>query len=597
MQISNKIRKDLFDKIRSRCSDLSIGDENGNVTNEPENATFFEFSYTDQDSEELGKISISLQDNEDEKDEIVVIFSQDIVKDQPSETRSRWFDFLKDLRGFAKKRLLNFSIRDIRKSNLTKRDYKFLSNNKTGENEMNESLLYGTSTNSYQKIGGARIHIKHNQPINTESAHGRNYKIGRIYVESPDGEKFKYPRNHLNGARAMALHVSEGGNPYDDFGKYITGLSEELASLKKFNMYMNRNGVMAEALANYTSIVKERSTSVRKEIKNLQNMAFYQEKISNFQPAIVEQVPKDIEEAWVEQLTIKQFNEELKDIFPYIYNLVGNNYISEVTADDLDVDERTLSKAELKRRNDIVDGMSDADFKKRYGKRWRNVMFATATNQAKGGRESSVQTLGKQQIPLGEFILSYFDRETMQFPKGETAVLTMVEKNYGDQYVKPASEFIGQVSERMQGFHTEANDFSSRSRQNDPLVLSAVWRSPERTAKINELLLKSEQAREKLYNKILDAFNGDVSEARKNTPPAIWKVLTASESAARIWEPPSKKGRGKKVTDPETGMWHTQRTTKSPSARTKLKKAGNKSKDSKFFKSYGDKLDPSKKPR
>ena len=26
----------------------------------------------------------------------------------------------------------------------------------------------------------------------------------------------EYPFRHLNGARAMAQHVSEGGNPYDD---------------------------------------------------------------------------------------------------------------------------------------------------------------------------------------------------------------------------------------------------------------------------------------------------------------------------------------------------------------------------------------------
>ena len=36
------------------------------------------------------------------------------------------------------------------------------------------------------------------------------------------------PMKHINGARAMARHVAEGGNPYDDFGKHIIVLSEEL---------------------------------------------------------------------------------------------------------------------------------------------------------------------------------------------------------------------------------------------------------------------------------------------------------------------------------------------------------------------------------
>ena len=51
----------------------------------------------------------------------------------------------------------------------------------------------------------------------------------------------------------------------------------------------------------------------------------------------------------------------------------------------------------------------------------------------------------KPKTPLGEFILSYYDRETGSFPKGETAILTMVEKDYGDEYVRPAHSFIEQV--------------------------------------------------------------------------------------------------------------------------------------------------------
>jgi hypothetical protein len=48
--------------------------------------------------------------------------------------------------------------------------------------------------------------------------------------------------------------------------------------------------------------------------------------------------------------------------------------------------------------------------------------------------------------PLGEFILSYYDRETGKFPKGETAVLTMVEKDYGEQFIEPAKAFIEQIN-------------------------------------------------------------------------------------------------------------------------------------------------------
>ena len=35
-----------------------------------------------------------------------------------------------------------------------------------------------------------------------------------------------------------------------------------------------------------------------------------------------------------------------------------------------------------------------------------------------------------------------YDRHTGQFPKGETAVLTAVEKDFGESFIDPAKQFI-----------------------------------------------------------------------------------------------------------------------------------------------------------
>ena len=55
--------------------------------------------------------------------------------------------------------------------------------------------------------------------------------------------------------------------------------------------------------------------------------------------------------------------------------------------DDKELDERSLTKGEEKKREKYVKGMkkSKADFKKRYGKRGEEVMYATATKMAKEG--------------------------------------------------------------------------------------------------------------------------------------------------------------------------------------------------------------------
>jgi len=317
MQKFDRISEDLFKKLRGKFPAITIGDAEGNVTNEPSEARFFDFSYNN-DGTDIGKVSISISEQEG----LTVIYSNDIVEFQDDITKKQWFNFLKELRVFSKKRLLDFSIRDINKSNLTKKDYKFLATNRSGDGKMTESKLYGTSRVSYQKVGEARIIIKHTESINQESATGRTQKIGKIYIESPEGERFKYPYKHLSGARAMARHVAEGGNTYDDFGKHIVGLSEEMAKLRKFKNYMSRSAVMAESLAGYTDIVKERIATVKKEIASLQKPAYYKEAFETFNPPVLEDVPSDVAENWIDELTIKQFNEELQDIFPYIYNLV-----------------------------------------------------------------------------------------------------------------------------------------------------------------------------------------------------------------------------------------------------------------------------------
>ena len=322
MKNLDSIANELFNKIRGRYPSITVGDADATITNAPKEARFFEFDFAEDK-----KVSISL----DEKD-LTIMYSQKLFDDQDVASKSNWFAFLKELRQFAKKRMLNFDTRDITKSNLDKRDYQTLST----EKQMSESKLYGTSRTSFQDIGSAKMVIKHTQPINQEQPAGRTRDIAGIYIESKDGERFKYPIRHMNGARAMAMHVSEGGNPYDDFGKHIVGLSEELSKLRKFKTYMNRSNVMAEGLAGYMDVVNDRIETVKKTTHALQSKTRYKEAFENFDKTVLEEVPEDVSNTWIDELTIKQFNEELKGVFPYIYKLVSEaNKVKELGPEDI----------------------------------------------------------------------------------------------------------------------------------------------------------------------------------------------------------------------------------------------------------------------
>tara|TARA_B100000214_G_scaffold58548_1_gene37885 strand:- start:1015 stop:2568 length:1554 start_codon:yes stop_codon:yes gene_type:complete len=497
MQEFDKIGEDLFNKIRGRFPSITIGNEAGEVINEPSQARFFDFEYKEA-GKVLGNVSVNITEDEG----MTVIYSKDFISKEDSMTKDNWYGFLKELRLFAKKRMLEFSIRDITKTNLNKRDYQFLSN-KVGDETMAESKLYGTSRISYQDVDGARLVLKHTESVNDEKVSGRIRHIGSIYIESSEGERFKYPYKHLNGARAMARHVAEGGNAYDDFGKHIVSLSEEMAKLRKFKNYMNRSSVMAEGLSDYTDAVNDRIVTVRKTISNLQKKAYYKETFDAFTPAVMEDVPADVAENWIDQLTIKQFNEELKDIFPYVFKLVSEvTKAKELGPDDLVAEDGCtpahrkankkkkakeeiaiedafdewmgqfgegamkdllVNKCETMSREDFVDdagdyGMTDEEA----GEMWDNVNGVNDEHDDeidikidKDGTMSKAEK--KDKTPLGEFILSYYDRETGEFPKGETAVLTMVEKDYGEQFIEPAKAFIEQINATYEEYQMKAN--------------------------------------------------------------------------------------------------------------------------------------------
>lgn len=337
MSNMDNISEQLFAKIRGRFPSVTLGDEQGVVTDEPKLARYFDFDYkVGEDS--LGKVSISLTEKE-----IAIMYNNTFISEQPDSIKKEWYDFLKEIRVFSKRNMLNFDTRDITKSNLDKRDYAHLTKT-AGEKTMSESKMYGTSRTSYEDVDKARLVLKHTQPVNMEVPGARTQHVHSIYIESENGERFKYPFRHLNGARALARHVSEGGNLYDDFGKHIVSLSEELSKLRQFKTYMNRSAVMAEGLKGYMDLVNERLDTIKTEVLKLQRAGHYAETIKDFKPSVMEEVPEELQNSWIDELTIRTFNEELKNVFPYINRLVSEkNKIQEVGPSDMGMNKYGLS--------------------------------------------------------------------------------------------------------------------------------------------------------------------------------------------------------------------------------------------------------------
>jgi len=329
----DKIALDLYGKIQTRFPNIKIGDESGEVLSKKADiphARFFEFDYKEQ-GVSLGTVAITL----DEDDGVVVEISGDLADSKHPSA----FKFFRSFRQFAKDRLLNFDIQNIGKDSLDKRDYNFKAKHKeiAPMEPIMENKMYGTSKISYQDLGEARLVVKHSQPVNLDLAAGRTMHIESIYVENSQGERFKYPVKHLNGARALAEHLKAGGIPYDAIGKHITSLSEELAQLRKFKGYVNRNEALSEAMGGITDVVFNRIEENKKEVNGLQRPAYYQAFAESFKARDEQMIPEEIMSDFIDRLTIRTFNEDLRTAFPYIFRLIDESEIPvrELTPDDL----------------------------------------------------------------------------------------------------------------------------------------------------------------------------------------------------------------------------------------------------------------------
>lgn len=433
---------DLFNKVRSRFSEIKLGNADGEVTTNPEEARFFDLTYKVA-GDELGSVNIKIDDTS-----LTIIYNESMLDGRTDDVRQDWYKFLRELRQFARRNLLTFDTRDITKSNLDQRDYQYLAQN-SGENKMSESKLFGTSKTSYQDIGEAKIIVKHSQPVNYNIPAGRTQHIESIYIESANGERFRYPTRHLNGARAMATHVANGGNPYDDIGGYITGLSEEMSKLRQFKNYTQRAGVMAEALGDLPGKVAERLESLKTEVAHLQKQGYYESFRESFAPAESHEVPEEMASQWVDALTIKTFNEELKAVFPYIYKLVAEK--SDLTYDDLvaeDTEEYCDDCDKPKDEcncNDVKEHSMFDEFVNSIEELATPEFDEQLADLNELEAEESQEPSGPITQEVVEFIQSMYDPMSKSFPRGEEGVKIACEKKFGEQ----AGQFAHFVVEKL----------------------------------------------------------------------------------------------------------------------------------------------------
>jgi hypothetical protein len=338
------IATDLFEKVRSRFTNLQIGDESGSVTASPADARFFDFDFAVEGTV-LGRVSISIN----EIGNLKIFYSQGIMENADSITQTMWYDFLKEMRFFAKRRLLSFDTRDITKGNLDKTDFQYLAQNGPKDNNMNESAMFGSSKTSHRKLENTDLIIRHSEAIDPTKPGARSRKIKNLFIQNEEGERFKFPFIYLPGARAMQRHVANGGLPYDKIGENIVKSCEEILKLSDFGRKV-KHSTLNDNAHSIAEKAGQKLKQLRHHMESMSKQGYYESYKESYAPeGEMLELDDATMESYKDAFTQTKFDEALTDVFPILHRIMQEagevdleTYVGESQEDD---EEPTIEEA------------------------------------------------------------------------------------------------------------------------------------------------------------------------------------------------------------------------------------------------------------
>jgi len=295
---TNSPAQELYDLLITKnfdpeAKDARTGQDPKNQEGQPDvaEADMFVFDYKGESGQNYGTVVILMPDN----NTITVSFGDNVGRSMDSADKQGWYNFLEQLRMFAKRNLLKYDVQDISRLKYT---IQGIANIKEGLFEG----YYGNRKFSYSgEPTEARLVIKHSRPLGESDARFRH--VESLFIETADSERFRLPFKNLAGGRAMLEHVRQGGRPYDPRGQHIREIVEQISVLSQFRR-AHRGRVFEGAAAELVSETDHYYESLRKNLKSLQHSRGYTSYFESWNPVEItetELVVEDIKNLFVEQ--------------------------------------------------------------------------------------------------------------------------------------------------------------------------------------------------------------------------------------------------------------------------------------------------------
>ena len=263
------IAERVFNVLKGSGKKIGLYDKEGNSTIDPTDARRM-FLYDNN-------IMVGLhEDGENSELTIYLPESIDMTDEQAK-------DIINSLRTTAIHYNVQFTIKKFGKE-IKPKDFAFATESIQRSKEMKieeaTNPLVGSSRKSTQQWNEARLVIKHNKPVAEDVKGSRARNINKIFIETHEGERFKFPNTHLQGARSMARHVGAGGAFHDSVGQHIVGLSEEYRNLSTVSNYVNKNkSGLSESALDIRDTSRGRMAEIRESLHQFMTKRGYATKI------------------------------------------------------------------------------------------------------------------------------------------------------------------------------------------------------------------------------------------------------------------------------------------------------------------------------
>jgi hypothetical protein len=192
--------------------------------------------------------------------------------------------------------------------------------------------------------------------------------VGKARVEKVTLQSIKNPKGvkHFLYKRGTGVSFAQG-----DMGSQVISFKKEELTEAKYDLYHKT----------YSAAVQHAAAQAEKRGYEI-DQGSWDSQITHGdrKPSTGKTVSKKIELTKGGKPQKKKLQIQVHAMSSGKYEL--NMYIEELE-ESINIQERELTDKEGKRREEIAKDLNDADFKKRYGDRWKEVKMGTATNMAK----------------------------------------------------------------------------------------------------------------------------------------------------------------------------------------------------------------------